>query len=499
MIKRTQKLVLFLCLLLPYRAFTSVDYTGVTPIFLYGEWDRIKAYTNLYESSDNMTLELDNYSKGIRVNTRRKIGMSAGLASEYSEDFNDVDLSQVIGIAPSVKTNADFVNYVEDIKSAEKLIQFIPYNENELDKYKILDSAQFEFLGGVVFNLGLQSGIYNAGLKGTLHAGWSCSILKIDEQNIFIELKKLKEIGNSLYVNATIPNAEIGRYKQNISGASFIINYKSPEGIQAYNQFLLGRIDKITESENNVMQVKDFNSIKKSQYKSMGLAIPYVPFLQYTTTHEIQSITTDEKIFDESINTKKYALSLKKREINIFGRKKIIETSFLVSEDSNKFEMQYYFKEHDNHSTSKNLLHIKKILANMTGLSDFLEFKIKDNEKLKFAEIKLSLTLGSKIIDSIKNKSEKIISYLRDIKSTDENENKIIEDYIDQSQRIRDQVETKELAKIGQKVWSSKELFKAQYKLVRDCGGEVAFEVSGKRISRLLRKEVFSLSKNCPL
>lgn len=467
---------------------------GVTPLFLYGEWDKIKYFTNLTPSKDNYTLDLDQYDNGFIINRKRRIGLATGYVGRLSETTALSEIGPDIGLAPVVKSYATFVSHVDNIKEGEELIQIIPINETDLNKYKIDDSAMFELKGGLVFNIGLAAGMSHIGGKVYVAGGFSTYVRKVSEDTIYVEIRKIYEKNRSFYANITIPYYERGSITDDAIGFGYLINYKNKEGIKAYRNFLEGRIDLVHEIDGTITSMNHINSHKLSLVRGFGFGIPYVPFLNASIIRE--NSTRDEMIIDENNIEKKqkYVLSLKRRDISFLLYRRIVDTSFLIFEENNQTKMQLYFKDATNFSKSKKINAVKEMLSEITGLSDFVDFTIKKHEKLNFAEVQLAVDLGDSIVDAIKNKHEKLKDYFL----SDANANKTdIEDMLQQLKKHSHSYN--ELASFGQSFWNTKELFQMQLKLVEICGGKISFEVSGKRISRIVRTKSFQKLDECPL
>lgn len=488
-------IALFLCQAISFAS--TYNFEGVSPIFLYGEWDKIKYFTNLNQSPDNYTLELDKGNSGYIINTKRRIGLATGFVGRVTSNLDSIETSFGAGLAPVLKSYASFINKVDTLEEAEEKTQFIPMTEKQIDSYRIHDSAMFELVGGVVFHAGPTMGAANAGAKVITAAGWSCYVEKISNDLIFIELKKIKEIDTTAYANLTIPYVEAGFFNTHYRGFGYIIDYKSEAGMNAYKNFLMGRLDKIEEVTNQIELVKEIDAHKKSFTEGHGFGIPYIPFINY-------SVITEKSVNEESINynydgqTKNtYTLSLKRRDGTFFKLRKLVDTAFLISQSDSNTEMQLFFKDVTNYSKSEKISKIRDGLIELTDMKEFLDFKIKEDEKIGFAAVQFAVNFGEKIKSALNNNREKLIDYIENYKFEALN-SKIISKKMIHVLKNKD-ANFKNLASFGQNFWSSKELFKLQLELVRKCGGDISYEVSGKRISRLLRHQTFKLSEECPL
>ena len=86
---------LLLALLSSFRAYSAMD-IGVSPLFIYGEWDQVRAYKNLSPSSDGMTLDLDQNSDGYMIQTKRRIGAMSGFVSSSWQTVLNADLGMTL-------------------------------------------------------------------------------------------------------------------------------------------------------------------------------------------------------------------------------------------------------------------------------------------------------------------------------------------------------------------------------------------------------------------
>jgi hypothetical protein len=484
-------LILFICW-----HFNAIAYeSSVSPIFIYGKWENLKYYTNLEESKDNFTLDLKEHHAGYIINTKRVIGLSAGLETA----LNSIPLTVGIGLAPANKTYASFINHVDSLDEAEKMLQFIPVTVNQLDQYKINDSATFELIGGVIFRIGAELEVLNIGEKFIRAGGWSCYVKKVSDDTIYVELKKIREIGKSIYSNLIIPYYEAGKIKDIGNGFSYLINYKSEAGLVAYHAFLKGQLDLINPIEKKITEIKTINYIKEATYKNFGYYIPFVPLLSYINTKETTSNNEDSLIIGSEEMNHQFDISLHRKNLNLLGYRKLIDTAFLINSDENNSQMQFYFKHVTNLTRVNKLNSIKELLMNLTGLSEFLDFKLNelDNVKLGFAQIQLAVRLGNKLVNAIKSQSTELINFYENKKFENDQDNKNIKKFIN-SLKIS-KFKYSQLAEAGQVFWSSPKLFQTQLELIKLCGGEISYEVSGKKISRLIRKKEFIQSIECPL
>lgn len=475
---------------------------GVSPLFIYGDWESIKSYKNLSPSKDGHTLDLDQKSEeGYIIQTRRRLGgrasFNGGLGEEMYTPVTVIDF----GLAPVAKSNSYFIGHVDTLEEAEDKFQFLPLTEKQLDRFQIGDQGMIELEGGVSVHLGAQAAIAHIGIKAVIQGGWSCFVQKISDDEVYVELKKIKETGRSIYANLTIPYIESGIMEQAAHGFSYIINYKTEAGLKAYGHFLKGQLTKIDEQEDVIKKVSTIKSNRNTKFTGYGFGIPFVSFANYANSKETTHSTEYVKdIYDKETKTE-YALSLKKRDMSFFGLRTVVDTAFLIKKQNKKTEMQMYFKHITNFSKSSKLIDIKNSLIKLTGLKSFLDFSIKENEKLKYAEIVFAVNFGPRIVEALKNNREQVVELLNNVKYRINNKEKTEIKNVDKLIKQLDQNNFKltDAANFGQGLWNSRVLFNFELELIKKCGGEISYEVSGKRISRLLRFKTFEESENCPL
>lgn len=481
-----------------WSAFSSLfafEDIGVSPLFIYGEWDQIKSYKNLTLSEDGFHLDLDQYKKGHAIQIKRRIGAMAGFVGRITSNLLNNSPISDIGLAPVFKSNSTFITTVKDLEQDVKF-RLIPFSENEIDQYRIGDTAYLDLEGGVAIHLGAQYGVIHAGGKYLIAGGFSVMVKKISDEEIYVELRKLRETGKSIYLNAIFPYLEIGDLKNINHGFSYLINYKSQAGLEAYGKILLGRLDMITANE-NVRIINFLSANRNTTFKGMGVGVPFIPIINFSRTKE--NTSSDELILDQENKETRthYALSLKKRDMSFFGLQKTVDTAFLIKKNAEQTEMQMFFRHITNFSRSEKLSQTRDSLIELTGLKDFLDFSIDENEKLKYTEIEFAVNFGDKIVETLKHNRQKIVSLLKRQKSF------YAEDNFHMKQMIKN-LEEKDYkltkaASFGQKLWESKTLFQFQLDLIKKCGGDISYEVSGKRISRLLRFKHFTETSDCPL
>lgn len=468
---------------------------GVSPLFIYGEWDQIKSYKNLSRSKDGLNLELDQNENGHMVQIKRRVGAMAGFIGRITSNLLNNNPISDIGLAPVFKSNSTFITTVKDLDHDVKF-RLIPISEKEIDTYKIGDTSYLDMEGGVAIHLGMQYGLIHAGGKYLIAGGFSVMVKKISEEEIFVEIKKIKETGKTVYLNAVFPYLEIGGLKNKSIGFSYLINYKSKEGLEAYGKLLLGRLDQVTASE-NIKIINFLSANRKTAFRGMGVGLPFIPIINFSRTKETTSSDETIKDFENNEDKTHYALSLKKRDMSFFGLQKTMDTAFLIKTTQDKTEMQMFFRHITNFSRSEKLTHVKDQLIELTGMNDFLEFNVIENEKLKYAEIEFAVNFGEKIVDTLKYNRQKIVNLLKNQKSN------FLDDNIKIKSMIRNLSENDfkltKAATFGQKLWDSPILFQFQLDLIKKCGGDISYEVSGKRISRLLKFKHFTETSECPL
>ncbi len=494
---------LFLAISLNAQAQIHEYEPGVTPLFFYGEMDKVREVKNLTPSKDGVTLDLDLEENGFVLNTKRKIGLNSTTGIELTEDLSIPPFGAAIGLAPLVHSYASFITKVKTKNEAEKKMQIIPISKNHVDEMSIGDSARFQLVGGVTFYATLGTFGLNTKAKAISSGGFQCYIEKLTNNELYVELKKVKDKGLSFQAQITVPNAEISNIKRKANGFRYLINYKSEIGMEAYKAVLSGRLNLIEEKylDNvNVIKLSEVKNDKERSEKSYGFGIPFFSLLRYTNTRQLQNgeeiiIDKDDQYFQTH-----YALSLKRRDSRLFGYKKIFETAFLVSyegekEFASKLNMQFFFQHFINKNTSEKLTEVRDSLIQFTGLNKFLNFKVIEKEKLKFAKVQFSLKLGKKITDSIIYHPEDFVFYYLTLKGQDSKTDRVINKIIDSL--TSEKLNPKSIAQIGQMIWESPKLFSHTMNLVKMCGGELGFEVSGLRISRLVKNESFSETEEC--
>jgi len=491
MLKLTSILLLLAC----FTRLHAFEDIGVSPLFIYGEWDQIKSYKNLTLSEDGFHLDLDQYKKGHAIQIKRRIGAMAGFVGRISSNLLNNNPISDIGLAPVFKSNSTFITTVKDLDQDVKF-RLIPFSQKEIEQYKIGDTAYLDLEGGVAIHLGAQLGVLHAGGKYLIAGGFSVMVKKISDEEIYVELKKIRETGKTIYLNAIFPYLELGDLKNKNHGFAYVINYKTLEGLEAYGKILLGRLDKIDANE-NVRIVKSLSADRLTKFRGMGVGIPFVPIINFSRTKE--NTASDELVVDQENKETKthFALSLKKRDMSFFGLQKTIDTAFLIRKNQDQTEMQMFFRHITNFSRSEKLTYTRDILIELTGLHDFLDFSIDENEKLKYTEIEFAVNFGEKIVETLKHNRQKMISLLKSQKSFYAEDNYNIKQMIKNLEE-KDYKLTK-AASFGQKLWGSKTLFQFQLDLIKKCGGDLSYEVSGKRISRLLRFKHFTETSDCPL
>jgi len=496
-------LLILLTLLSPIRAHEYEP--GVTPLFFYGEMDKVREIINLSTSKDNLNLTLDQEDQGYIINTRRKIGINSDIGLELSADIlNFSPMAVGVGVSPLIHTFASFTSKIKTKEEAEKKIQTLPFASNQINEMLIGDKVRFQLFGGVSFYGIVGTFGLNTKIKSISAGGFQCLIEKVSKKELYIELKKVKDKGVTLQAQVTIPNGELSKIKRQANGFSYMINFTTEKGMKAYKLILAGKLQELEDQflidDENVIKLNKFKSNQERIEKSYGFGVPLLSILRYTNTHQLQN--GEDIVIDGEENEFKtrYALSLKRRDSRLLGSKKIIETAFLVSyegekEYQSKLNMQLFFQHFINKGSSDKLIEVKNNLMNLTGLKDFLEFNIPTAKNLKFSKVQFSLKFGEAISKAMVHNPSEVALYFISLKGIDSKTDKVIDKLI--SLIEKNDSSPKNLALIGQKVWESPKLFEHTLELVKTCGGELDYEVSGFRISRLIKKLQFNKTNEC--
>lgn len=486
----------------------AMEYVGVKPIFIYGDIDILKQIINLTPTPDQKTLTLDDDRNGYIVKTRRQIYGSGGINGNFSQAVSEGTYAWgSLGIYPVLHTYATFINSAENLQAAESLKQSIPTEANDIFEWRTGDNSTYQVMGGISFAAMVGMGTTSAGEKIIIEGGWEYYVEKKNDFEVYVEIKRISSRTLTTIGALSVASAEITLMKDFANGFGYIIKLDSMEGRNAYEDILHGHIDRAEERSQVVQKISSVEYKKSSNLKKIAIASPFIPAINLLAGKEIQEYQETRKDNLNKATKTNYILSIKRRAVRILGYEKLTETSFLVlntnqqspTQTQNLTESQLYWDTNTSYSSSDRLLHMREKLKKLTGLNDFLNFSVKDDEELKFAQIHFSLNfnteMNKRLIENLTLLKPVLQDELRR-NAIDVNELNYMIRTID---REASKHSLKSIAKIGQHFWDTPRLFQLALNLAKKCGGEMALEVSGKRISFLTKKENYLQSQLCPI
>ena len=245
------------------------------------------------------TVETDIYGNGFKV--ARQKSFYGNIMGTLSKWFPKDKQWASVGVGP---TKSSFGIYFTDIDQLKELSQVkekrLPDNFNEINKWKVSDSAYWESQGGVSFYLGTGIVPFTVGIFAVATGGWVNFLQKTGPHKVYVEISRKKVKSISLNGGAGIPanwpirypglNVSVGKAFEKSKGFSYEFNLDSPENIEAFERFMAGDMTKAQElsmsNASGITKISDITDSRVGTSIGFGITIPYIPIFSFKTSIE---------------------------------------------------------------------------------------------------------------------------------------------------------------------------------------------------------------------
>lgn len=493
----------------------------------------------------------DIYGNGFKVALQKSF--YASLSASGAKWFPKNEQWAGVGVGP-VKNS--FGIYFSDIQKLAELRdeqeKQLPTSYEEINRWKVSDSAYWESQGGVSLYLG--TGIFpiDVGVFAVATGGWANFLQKTGPNRVYVEMAKKKIRSISLGVGLPGPTISVEKAFENSNGFAYEFTLDNQESIEAYERFLAGDVTKAQDlsklRDSGVMKISDMTESKTALTRSFGMATPFIPILSFkTSTSRAYDHYEEDSVWDEKI-VKDAGIYVKQRNTSIVGQQVKEVRSFVGGKvtaeapgpegttHTERLYGNFKFSYQSNWGQEKRLRkYIGKIKA-LTGLVDETCARVPAfKDSMGFNQVNLEVNWSDAYVRELIGHGKSKTSLLPKIKSMAQSyqlrkDSTNICSFIDNdkyddtcSDSTSEKVETifanlenysarmnksygvdkkefaKNMAKFGEEVWKSPFVFKAFFEKGKRCGQDFKYEVSGQRLTRHSIDQRFVGTADCAI
>lgn len=495
-------------------------------------------------------INTDIYGSGFLVTLRKSFfGTASAVGSKWfpsSEIWTSVGVGPVKNDFSLVSSTINKMSELDEVKEKR-----LPDSYDEVNRWKVADSAYWESDGGVALYIGTGTVPIGIGLFTVATGGWVNFFQKTGPNRVYVERSKRKIRSVSFGVGVGRPSIGVEKQFAEQKGYSYEFVLDNQQSIEAFERFMAGDMTKAQELEkveksgvNKIASLKDSST---GWARSFSLSTPFIPILSFKTSSGNSYDEAEENtVWDEHITTGTGAY-VKQRNIFLAGKQlnesrsfvggKVTKTSPTVegTSASEEFFGNFKYSYQSNWGQEKRLRkYVKKVKA-LTGITSETCATVPSFEDtLGFNQVSLELNLSDEYIQELvglrpgssgTNLLKKIktaaLNYQSDKGLTDycnaadddqydqrcdavpaESVNTVFANLETYSKNMKknyaDKKEfAKNLTKFGQEIWKSPYVFKAFFERGKLCGQEFKFEISGQRLTRHALDQKFAYKSAC--
>tara|TARA_R110000868_G_scaffold154736_1_gene380910 strand:+ start:27817 stop:29472 length:1656 start_codon:yes stop_codon:yes gene_type:complete len=474
---------------------------------------------------------------------------SGSFMSSHSWWFPEQTQWAVAGLGPTASRYVMFMGTAlgEDaIKNFKK--KKIPLRKDELDEWQKGDAVFWNSEGGVAVGLGTGISPFHIGTKYTVKGSWAHYVEKTGPNKVFVSLinRRVQSIsvsGGILYLGGGVDSI-----KEKIKSRSYEIEIVDEAHEIAYRKFLKGDEDALIElidnGSENVTPIEVIESKKMARELAAGMANPIFPVLSWRVSNSSSRQMEHGEASWGTVRDKfwgVYSWQAKYRAIVLDFRKykQFMAGTQLAKQpnyDNGGFDdvqtyfgsLEYIFEadhgregrvnnQFDNfiettglHQYCINVPDIESTLRyhNINHKIDFSGSFIKrliESSKQGLVESAMQAKSGEIILKMI-NENQKAACGKSDIeKCSAKLANQADKAIASLAKELEDLGQTqlnsldmgKAFSLVGRKVSSNPLLYRLFYEEGKKCGMDVHFEVSGRKLTRMVKTESFEESLNC--
>ncbi|PIP89638.1 MAG: hypothetical protein COW01_11715 [Bdellovibrionales bacterium CG12_big_fil_rev_8_21_14_0_65_38_15] len=456
----------------------------------------------------------------------------------------------VVGLGPTASRYVIFMGKAigeDTIKNFKK--RNIPLKKDQLENWNNGDAVFWNSEGGASLGVGTGISPFHLGAKYTIKGSWAHYVEKVGPNKVFASLINRSVQSVSVSAGILYVGAGLDQIKESIKSRSYEIDIIDEAHEVAYRKFLRGDEDAlkdlIAEGSTSITPIEVIRGKGNLRELAIGVATPIYPLLSWrTSTNSSNKMEHGEASWGTvrdkywglySWQTKYRAVFLDYRRFKQFlagtqfskepnydtGGFNDVQTYFgsleyifeadhgregRLGNQLEKFQKatglyQYCATIPDIKSTLRyhNISH--KINFSQTFIRKFLEKAATVSSDDSYLEVKVQDTVSKMIEndqkqlcgkDDVAECNDKLVKKgskdLKDLK------NKMAE----LGEKSINSLEmAKEFSLVGKVITQSPILYRMFYEEGKGCGMSVQFEISGRKLSRILKTEEFAESENC--
>jgi hypothetical protein len=287
------------------------------------------------------SIETDIYGDGFKV--ARQKSFYGSLAATAAKWFPSNSQWASVGIGPIKNSFGIYFTEIDKLSELSEVKEKkLPNNYEEIQKWKVSDSAYWESQGGVSFYMGTGIAPVAVGVFAIATGGWVSFLQKTGPNKVYVELakKKIRAISISAGVGVPVPipirtpgpNVSLDKHFESSNGFSYEFNLDNNQNIEAFERFMAGDMTKAQDlsklTNSGVTKLSDMSDIRVGLSRSMGIATPYIPVISFKMSVEKAYDKVEESsIWDEDIK-KDTGIYIKQRNSYIFGQQFKVVRSF---------------------------------------------------------------------------------------------------------------------------------------------------------------------------
>ncbi len=513
----------------------KIDGSELHPFFLNGDVNLYLQAVNLTPAKNDGEITFAGSDSGFYVRSIRSWEAHAGLRSDAYYEFIKGFPTEVLSSLGLVPGGSHFVQFTGYARTESEVDEFrfrgIPEKAAQADLWREGDTATYDAKGGVTLLAGL--GTYFGGFYGkvVVFGGFRVYIERKAGDLILVEVRSTKIADASWVLGGLMARVEGGVQNEVSEGKSFEFHLSNPAARAAYEDFVQGHLAPTQvlaqNSDSGIVPQGVVSGVKVNNYSSYYFGTPFFPLIASEGMdqkfHHMETRVDPTGVTDEI----HWGTAASFRDTVVFRHKVRTAEGFSaqgdvrLSDSSADFHSagEAFFERRANYGDVSSLNKVLQELYARTGL-DFLKVRMTGRGDIDYTEVRLSLMFGEEFVEHLIAHPDELEIYRQkaqhaleeDYKSgklqrryggeIGQNEitpEKIIDEaFAEMKERLpvvakalRDgnrQDFVTEYAAFGHVMWSEPHVFRELFEESQKCGLSADFEVSGRKISRYLKR-----------
>lgn len=527
------------------------DYgSATTPYIEASRFDRVSSLTRNNDVDENGCYTLNtetDIADGHRVRVEKSY--SGNYMYTHSLWFPNPGIWSAVGLGPTLNRYVLFFgtafgeNGVREFKG-----RTLPFDSNNLSKWNVGDAVFWNSEGGAILGLGSGMSPLNLGTNLTVKGSWAQYVEKTGENKVFVSLIKRKIRTVSISAGVLYAGASLEKIKEKLKSRSYEVEFIDQAHFDAYTAFLRGDESKlkslIAEGSTSIEPIEVISTLKYATERAIGIATPIVPIISWRNSRRSSSSYTHGEASWGTVRDEYLAEYVWQRNTRILHLDYLRESKFLAGkqvaiendyENGGKkttekyiFELNYkYESDHGKDNRLRSQLYRFKgktgmynVCVNIPNIVNRVGYNT-INQKAVFSEA-FTKTLLNKLKDKslgevLISKADKIVTTLlaederyacgrKDYNSCYESFKSwylksvsyLVNGYKNYVNSDFNSIQgSNYLSYLGKTVVNNPILYRALIEEGKLCGMELTFEISGRNISMIEKKDVFTESNGC--